>query len=107
MSLFIIPTSQTEEVYQQVTILDGKEYVLKFDWSRREQEWYLSIFDQDENPIALSIKVVVNLPLLYRETNTSLPPGLLVAIDSARQGGDPGLDDFGTRALLLYREAAT
>jgi hypothetical protein len=105
MSLFSIPTSQTDTVYRQVTLLDGREYVLAFDWSARESEWYLSIFDQDENPLALGIKVVVGLPLLYRETNPALPPGLLAAIDLARGDLDPAVDDFGTRVLLLYQEA--
>ncbi len=106
MSLFIIPTSQSDSVYEQVTILEGREYFLKFDWSRREEAWYLSIFDQDENPLALGIKVVVGLPLLYRETNPKLPQGLLIAVDLSSADSDPLLTDLGTRVALLYEEAA-
>ena len=106
MSVLIVPTSQTDTLYEQVTILDGREYVLKFDWSTREEAWYFSIYDQDEVALATNIKLVISLPLLYRETNKALPPGLLMAVDLSGDDAEAGVSDLGTRVALLYEEAA-
>ena len=71
----------TSLLFEQLTQLDGREYLLRFVWSTRESTWYLNIYDQDENPIALGVRLVVNWPLLRRFRDPRLPPGLLFLVD--------------------------
>ena len=89
--------------YDQLTQLEGVEYLLSFFWSARESAWYLSLYDQDENPIALSIKLVLGTSLLAKFIDMRLPPGALMCYDTSGSGVDiasPG--DLGTRIELDY-----
>ena len=107
MSLLIVPSSVTDTLYEEVVILENREYTLTFRWSTRDDAWYLSIYDQDGNSLALGIRVVINIPLLRRETKATLPKGLLMAVDLSGKDTEPAVDDLGTRVVLMYEEAAT
>ena len=108
----IIPTSTELSDYRQVTSLDGRDYVLRFLYNTREDRWYLTISDQDEDPIVSGIKVVAEIDLLKRVTDERRPPGILVARDLSAPdpsatvpkilSEDPGLTDLGGRVTLLY-----
>jgi hypothetical protein len=103
MSYLTIDTDPTPDYYDQLTQLDGREYLLEFYWSTREGAWYLNILDQNETPIALWLKVVVGWPLLYGQTDPRLPPGQLVAFDmSGAQQEIVDKSDLNTRVLLTY-----
>jgi len=93
-----------EPLYTQRVRLEGKDYVFKLDWSLREERYYLSIFDLDDTPIKVGIKVVPNWPLLRRHRTALLPPGELFAFDLAETEAPepPTLEDFGTRVELYY-----
>jgi len=93
-----------EPLYTQRVRLEGKDYVFKLDWSLREERFYLSIFDLDNVPIKVGIKVVPNWPLLRRHRTARLPPGELFAFDLANTDSPapPTLEDFGTRVQLYY-----
>lgn len=106
MAKQVINTSQELSSYDQRVVLDGREYVLAFQWNQREAKWYLSISDQDGSPIVHGIKVVANFPLLRRLRDRRAPPGELYAQDRSGAGADPGLRDFGTRVILVYHPAA-
>ena len=103
MSVLTINTDADPLYYDQTVQLEGREFVFGFQWSARELCWYLSISDQDETPLATSIRLVVNWPLLRKYTDPRLPPGRLIAIDLSDQMQDiqvPG--DLGTRVSLTY-----
>lgn len=108
-----IPTSTDLVNYVQTTSLDGRDYILWFLFNRRDQRWRVSFLDQDESPIRFGVKVVADSPLLRRETDDRRPPGILLAKDLAaadvvRADGeklvaiDPGVDELGSRVLLIY-----
>lgn len=105
MAIRVINTPQNIPFFTQRTTLDGREYLLTFDWNQREQKWYLSIADQDEVPIVSSIKLVANFPLTHLLVDSRSPPGELFAMDTSGNGLDPLLSDLGTRVLLLYMDA--
>lgn len=92
--------------WTQRTLLDGREYVLRFVWNTREERWYMTISDQDEVVIAAGIKVVADWPLNRLLTSDAAPPGRLIAVDTSGSGEAPGLTDLGQRVLLAYVEAA-
>lgn len=103
---FQVPITSDQVLYQQITTLDGTDYVLTFALNLRDGYWYLDVADQDGVPLASGIKVVVNWDLLRRCIDPRKPPGLLMAFDTTGQGLDPGSKDFGTRVQLLYLSAA-
>jgi hypothetical protein len=94
MAVLHIPTTNDPFSIQR-TDLEGREYVLSFDWSTREGCWYLSIKDSEESPLASGIKMVCNWPLTYRLPDPRLPPGDLIVV-SKTLGDDspPGADDL-------------
>jgi len=98
----IVPVTTDQVLYQQVTTLDGVDYVLTFALNLRDSYWYLDVADQDGSPIATNIKVLVNWDLLRRCVDERKPKGMLMAHDTTGQGLDPGPTDFGTRVQLLY-----
>jgi hypothetical protein len=105
----VIPTSTDLPDYQQITNLDGRDYALRFVYNTREDRWYLQIADQDNDPIVGAIKVVVEIDLLGRVTDSRRPPGMLIARDYSAPDDqpkllneDPGYADLGARVSLLY-----
>lgn len=104
MSVLRIPTSSDPYSVQR-TDLEGREYILQFDWSTRESVWYMTIYDSSGSPLASGIKLVCNWPLTYRLPNPALPPGdLMVSTKTAADDSPPGLLDMaeGGRCELTY-----
>lgn len=103
MSVLVVPTDSAKLYYDQITQLEGVEYLLRFLWSDREGAWYLGFYDQNNNQIAVGIRLVVSWPLLRRFQNSQLPPGVLLCIDQSGAGLDVvDPTDLGTRVLLMY-----
>lgn len=99
----IVPVFPGEPLYKERVRLEGRDYVFRFDWSNREQRFYISIFDQDETPLLLGAKVIANWGLLTRSHyNPDLPPGELIPLDLEQGGTPPTFRDFGTRVRLFY-----
>jgi len=99
----IVPVFPGEPLYKERVRLDDRDYILRFDWSQREQRYYLSIFDLDETPLLLGAKVVANWDLLSRNGfDPRLPPGPLIPMDLESGGVPPSRTDFGTRVRLFY-----
>jgi hypothetical protein len=107
MAIFTIDTDPTPLYWNQTTQLDGVEYLLRFYWSGRESAFYIGVYDQNENPIALSIRLVVGVPLLRRFQDPRLPPGMLLLVDTTDRGEDlENAADLGGRWVLVYFDAA-
>ena len=81
-------------------LLDGVDYILRFDWHARESRWYFDILDGTGAVITAGIKIVANWPLLDRETLPQAPKGNFFCYDFEAEA--PQLEDFGNRPTLLY-----
>lgn len=110
MGALTIPTTPGVPFYTQKTRLDGVDYILGFRYSQREDRWYFSIYDSEEKPILLGLKLVTNWPLLqaYR-FNPLVPPGEIMAQSLTTDESPPGLDELGPnrRVQLIYFEKGT
>jgi hypothetical protein len=86
------------------TELDGKVYGFDLHWNTRDEAWYLTILDSDDEVLLAGLKLVVSFPLISRFRSFDLPPGELEAVDTNTTTAevDPGLDDLGQRVLLIY-----
>jgi hypothetical protein len=105
VSVFEIPTpSQDEPFASQRTVLDGREYVLRFSWNDREDRWYLEIADEADSPIASGIKIVPNIALARRVRDERMPPGWILAL--SEDDTPPLLGELGGRVKLYYYDAA-
>jgi hypothetical protein len=104
MAILVIPTTN-DPFSEQRTDLEGKEYVLRFDYSEREGVWYLEIRDSTDVVLAAGIKMVCNWPLTYRLPSPDLPPGeFLIGSKVPSDLSPPGLEDLaeGGRCELVY-----
>lgn len=107
MAVFQIPISTPTPIFRQRTNLDGAEYVLDIQWNGRLGRWTMALLDQEEAQLRGGITLVEGSDILGpNRTDSRFPPGRLVVVDREAKGKDPGFDDFGTRVVLVYLDAA-
>jgi hypothetical protein len=100
----LIPTSSAP-YYTQKTKLDGRDFVLRFSYNQRIERWYLSIYDDEDTPLRLGLKLIANWELLqHYRYDDRLPPGELWVMDLTPDGSPPTLDELGEgkRCELTY-----
>ncbi len=104
MSFLLIPRSSDALAWRAIIPLEGTEYLFQFYWSTRESIWYLSIYNQNEEPIALWMAILVNVaPLRRFRASPAIPPGVLIVADTSGTGADmTAPEEFGERVILGY-----
>ena len=99
MSVFAINTSVTQPFFTQSVVLDGINYVLRFQYNQREDVYYISIVDATLGTDILSgIKLVVNWGLIQRYNGgdiVGLPPGELVVLSNSSDDSPPTFGNLG------------
>ena len=63
MSWLEIPLSSDAPHFSQENQLFGRSYNFEFEWIERESFWAWHIYDANEQPIALGIKLIAEWPL--------------------------------------------
>lgn len=98
-----IPLLAKEPHQEQFTTLDGRSYIIRFDWNQRIQRWTFSMLQSNGTALLLNKGLVLGSDLL-RQTrhDTRIPQGSLVCIDTTGQNTDPTLDTLGVDHLLLF-----
>lgn len=103
-----VPVPNEFAFFRQTTQLDGVEYVLLFQFNQRMCCWYVSIFDEDDEPIVVGRRLNVDVPIGRGVRDDRFPEGRLMTVDQyedlAAGKADPGFTDLGVRHLLLYFE---
>jgi len=103
MTMIELPVDTTTTANEEILQLEGVEYLFRFYWLDRSSVWVLNIYDQDENELALGLRLVVNVSLFGRFQDTRLPPGMLLCSDLSGADEDPRvITDLGTRVILAY-----
>lgn len=98
-----IPTDSSLLYYDEIVQIEGIEYFFEFIWSDRESAWYLNIYDQGANPIAMSIRLVVTWDLLRRFVDPRLPTGVFLCVDLTGNDQDVVIpSDLGSRVIFTY-----
>lgn len=95
-----IEPSVADQIFE--TTLDGQTYVLRARWNYRMGTWFLDILDEDQEPIALGLAIVLGAYIGRRVKDERMPPGLIAASDLSGQGIDATLDDITTRVAVYY-----
>lgn len=105
MTVHVIPTDPPTDAraWSQLTTLDGRVYLLEFEWSSRAAHWFISLSTSEGDPIATGVKVVADWPLFRLASwDDRAPPGAVVALDTSGESRDPGFADLGDRVVLVY-----
>jgi len=99
-----VPDGQA--LWTQRTALDGRDYLLSFQWQQRDGHWLVTVADQDGSEIMSGRAITTGYPVLRGCTDPRRPPGMLVALDTQGQGADADFVTLGTRVVLAYFDAA-
>lgn len=100
----LLPLEPSIGHYRRSTTLSSRLVIYDVRWNGRDEAWYLSLYDQDEEPIALGLRIVLGVPLARRSTNQSRLPGMLIAEDLSGEAREAGFDDLGIRVVVFYFE---
>lgn len=103
MYLVVPPPKRSDDLLD--VGLDGAVYRIRYRWNERAGAWHMDLFDLDDDPIRLGMRLVLHELLLRDLVHPQRPPGDFVV--SAHHGGDPGLNDLGERVTLFYIETGT
>ena len=104
----VIPLASDEPRFTVRVSLSDRDYTLDFYWNERDSYYYMGIYDDQDNPIRLSIKCVLDFPLAQRTRDERMFPGILVFTDISGERRPAQYDltlsknDFMTRVLLMY-----
>ena len=60
-------------------VLNGMAYQIRFSYNDTEDYWKFGLYDSQNNPIAIGIKIVPNFPLNIFHGVTELPSGVFAA----------------------------
>ena len=106
MATRALPNRTDLASYSFTTDLEGTTYVFDFYWNDRAVGWFFNIKDSASNYILAGVRVVLGFPLAGRSGKSTMPPGVLMAVDTTGQNIEPGLNDLGGRVQLLYFETS-
>jgi len=101
-----IPVPQSGAHFTFSAELEGISYSFELRWNARDYAWMLTMGDGEGGAIVSGIKVVINVPLLSFFGDPRLPPGVLMALDSAGTDAEAGFEDLGRRVVLIYAPLA-
>ena len=104
MSVQIIPTRRSAH-FEQTTRLDGRAYVLRFDWHQRWGRWTIGLYSPDGAAYAVGLTLVPGFDLLQSfHHDPNVPPGALILADQSGEGRAPTYESLGEDSLfaLLY-----
>lgn len=99
----IIPFKE-ESAWQAQIILTNTVYILFFKWNALNQYWVMSIYDRNDQPILLGVKVVTNFDLTAPFVVSGIPAGDIVCQNIINQWNDIQRFDMGQTNELIYYE---
>lgn len=86
--------------------LDGTLYGVELEWNWRAPAWSMTLMDANGAPLRQGVRVCLGAALLPSPRSAAFPPGELLLVRRGGQGEDPGLNDLGNGAELVYLDAA-
>lgn len=99
----IIPFKEPAEWEAQITLSDVI-FNLNFKWNALNKYWIMSIYNRNDQPILLGVKVVVNWNLTSQYVVVGAPQGDIICQNVLGQFGDIMRFDMGEVAELFYYE---
>lgn len=100
----IIPFKQPAQWQEQIE-LDRIIYILVFTWNALNEFWTMDIYNRNEDPIILGIKIVPNYPLLRAYTAVEKPPGEIICQNIVNAPDTISRFDMSQKFELVYYSA--
>ncbi len=106
----VIPVTNEEAFFQQTTLLDGADFILRFRFNQRLCRWFMSVYDNEDSPVFVGIRLSTAHPLGRSVVNVDprFPKGRLVVIDleaeTLQLARDACFRCFGVRQIVMYQE---
>lgn len=97
----IIPFKGESKFEMQIEI-DGVIYIIKIQWNSLNEYWSMSIYNRNDDPLILGVKVVNNYDLLSQYVIEGLPKGNLICQSVIDEWGKIGRFDMGQKSDLFY-----
>ena len=70
----IIPFKENAQWKQQIE-LNNETFILSFKWNALNEYWSMNIYDQNESPLVLGIKIVTQFNLTEQLVQSGMPQG--------------------------------
>lgn len=103
-----IPLFADAPLYTERVTLNGAEFLLRFDYTAKEDRWYLSIFDVAGVAVRRGIKILPQWDMLRLCADERQPRGILFFADLRGSGrAAPAFADLGRRVALFYFPAVS
>lgn len=99
------PELTTDPVISWRSRMEGKTYRFKLSYRDRHDCWDLQIATSAGEVVIDGIRVSEGFDLLYSWTDSRLPPGKLVCVDTQGKGAHPTRNDWRERHYLRYETA--
>lgn len=105
-AILYVPVPQGVPHSEQTTTLDGRTFLLRFDWIQRAARWHLGILQADGTPIVMGLPLVNGVDILRpHRSDPRVPQGSFAVIDLSGKDREPSLENFGEDIVLLYAVA--
>ena len=107
MAVLQLPTSTTVPFYVFEIELDGVLFRLQFKFNQRDQAWFLSILDTNDNQLRSGIRVVSDWTLLrlWQEIDKK-PAGEMMAVAQGTIARPALINELGSDVVMTYLDAA-
>jgi hypothetical protein len=106
MASVVIPTF-ADGYYTFTITLEEKVYRFDIHWNSRMKSWIADILDENDVVLANGMPIHVDSRIIGQLHHiVGMMTGELTAFDTTNRELDAGLNDLGTRVLLMYHEAA-
>lgn len=103
--MLIIPFRDPAQWQEQIE-LTGVSFILVFTWNALNSFWGMDIYNRDEEPLILGIKIVPNYPLLQAYTVFGMPAGEIVCQNVVNAPQEIKRFDMAQKFQLVYYEPA-
>ncbi len=100
--MLIIPFQKNLPSFSQEVTIDGISYLFEFFWNSRGEHWTMSIFNRDQLPLVVGIRLVLLYGLISQYVDRGLPPGEIYVIDLSDNTEEIKQNDFDSRLYLTY-----
>lgn len=101
--MLIIPFRESSNFREQIQ-LSGTLFYLKFTWNALNEFWLMDIYNSNELPLILGVKIVPEYPLIYQFVVDGKPIGEIVCHNVVNAPSEIGRFDMNQKFALVYYE---
>lgn len=99
--MVIVPTGSEHADFEEDVDLGGTVFRVRVQYNGRDDSWYLSVSDVDENPLVMGVRLTLDTSTLGPHVGEDLPQGALAVIDPAETRQDPSRQSLDDEVMAL------